>query len=221
VKICGAKVDGFDEKTTIAYQYHGCFWHGCLRCHNRDSINNKSKTTMEDLYEQTIERSQQIKKAGYNLIEMWEYNWTKSKEYKEEMKRIKSKYKEIEELNPRNAFFGGRTKLKVKGKKMKYIDTSICSLYPTVQCYDDYPVGHPTKIFKPPTYNSKWYGLIKCAILPPKSLYHPVLPVKNKTESGAEKLTFPLCQLCAKLNNQKDTCTVTLFIFPDVEIFPK
>jgi hypothetical protein len=83
-----------------------------------------------------------------------------------------------------------------------YID--VCSLYPTVQCYDDYPVGHPTKIFKPPMYNSNWYGLIKCAILPPRGLYHPVLPVKNKTKSGDEKLTFPLCQLCAKLNNQKD-----------------
>jgi hypothetical protein len=41
---------------------------------------------MEDLYEQTIEISEQIKKAGYNLIEMWECNWTKSEEYKKEMK---------------------------------------------------------------------------------------------------------------------------------------
>jgi hypothetical protein len=40
-------------------------------------------------------------------------------------------------------------------------------------------------------------------------LYHPVLPVKNKTKSGDEKLTFPLCQLCAKLNNQKDKCSHT------------
>jgi hypothetical protein len=97
--------------------------------------------------------------------------------------------------------------LKVKGKKMKYID--ICSLYPTVQCYDDYSVGHPTKIFKPSTYDPKWYGLIKCATLPPNGLYHPVITVKNKTKSGAEKLAFPLCQLCAKLNNQKDICTHT------------
>ncbi|RZB39301.1 hypothetical protein BDFB_011316, partial [Asbolus verrucosus] len=76
------------------------------------------------------------------------------------------KFEKFEELSPRNAFLGGRTnttKLKVDdGKKVKYID--ICSLYPTVQCYDDYPVEHPTKIFKPPTYNSKWYGLMKCAI---------------------------------------------------------
>jgi hypothetical protein len=58
-------------------------------------------------------------------------------------------------------------------------------------------------------YESDWYCLIKCAILPPKGLYHPVLPVRNKTKSGDEKLTFPLCQLCAKLNNQKDKCSHT------------
>jgi G:T-mismatch repair DNA endonuclease (very short patch repair protein) len=61
---------------------------------------------MEDLYEQTIERSKQITKAGYNLIEMWECEWTKSKEYKKEMKQIEKEIKELEELNPRNAFFG-------------------------------------------------------------------------------------------------------------------
>jgi G:T-mismatch repair DNA endonuclease (very short patch repair protein) len=64
---------------------------------------------MKDLYEQTIERSEQIKKAGYYLIEMWECNWTKSKEYKEEIKRIEKKFEKFEELSPRNAFFGGRT----------------------------------------------------------------------------------------------------------------
>jgi hypothetical protein len=48
----------------------------------------------------------------------------------------------------------------------------------------------------------KRYRLIKCAILPPRKLYHPVSPLKNKVEdkSGAEKLIFPVCRLCAKLN---------------------
>jgi hypothetical protein len=199
VKICGSKVDGFDEKTNTVYQYHGCFWHGCIKCYSSDFINNKNKTAM------------QIRNAGYNLIEMWECNWTKSKEYKEEMKKIEKDVKQLEKLEPRNAFFGGRinaTKLRVKGKKLKYID--VCSLYPTVQYFDYYPVGHPNKILKPLTYDPEWYGLIKCDILPPKQLYHPVLPVKIKNKSGAEKLTFPLCQLCAKLNNQ-DLCNHTDF----------
>ena len=37
---------------------------------------------MADLYEKTKERSKQITDTGYNLIEMWECEWTKSKEYK-------------------------------------------------------------------------------------------------------------------------------------------
>ncbi|CAH1379828.1 unnamed protein product [Tenebrio molitor] len=106
---------------------------------------------------------------------MWECEWTKSKEYKKEMKQIEEEIKELEELNPRNAFFGGRTnatKLRVKGKKMKYID--ICSLYPTVlQCYDDYPVGHPTKIFKPRTYNSDWYWFNKMCNFTTKRFVSP------------------------------------------------
>jgi hypothetical protein len=62
VKMCRSKVDGFDEKTNTFYQYHGCFWDGCKKCYNQDFINNKNKTTMEDLYEQTIVRSEQIKR---------------------------------------------------------------------------------------------------------------------------------------------------------------
>jgi hypothetical protein len=78
--------------------------------YSSDFINNKNKTTMGDLYEKTIERSEELRKAGYNLIEMWECEWTKSKEYKKEMKQIgrspherseiEEEIKELEELNP-------------------------------------------------------------------------------------------------------------------------
>jgi len=54
----------------------------------------------------------------------------------------------------------------------RYVD--FCSLYPTVQFYKKYPIGHPLKIFEPEKYDKKWYGLIKCKVLPPKKLYHPV-----------------------------------------------
>lgn len=59
---------------------------------------------MGDLYEKTKERSDLIKKAGYNLVEMWECKWIKSLEYKNS-----GKPEIIEPLNPRDAFFGGRT----------------------------------------------------------------------------------------------------------------
>jgi len=71
---------------------------------------------------------------------------------------------------------------------LRYID--VCSLYPTVQYFDYYPVGHPEKIYKPEKYGKNWYGLIKCKILPPKKLYHLLLPIKK------DKLIFTLCTKC-------------------------
>ena len=74
----------------------------------------------------TKERSKQITDAGFNLIEMWECKWIKSKDYKA---AIKTSNGIIEPLNPRDAFYGGRTngsKLKVQNKILRYID--VCSL---------------------------------------------------------------------------------------------
>src|SRR5208282_889858 len=91
--------------------------------------------------------------------------------------------------------FGGRTnatKLLYKNKKHKIRYIDVCSLYPTVQFYDYYPIGHPIKIFKPSKFDKNWYGFIKCKVIPPKGLYHPVLPVK------LAKLLFPLCMNCAR-----------------------
>jgi hypothetical protein len=51
-------------------------------------------------------------------------------------------------LNPRDAFFGGRTGNTCKiydakeDEKIKYVD--VCSLYPYICKYGRYPVGHPT-----------------------------------------------------------------------------
>ena len=44
-------------------------------------------------------------------------------------------------------------------------------------------------------------GLIKCKVVPPRGLYHPVLPHSIKVESY-EKLVFTLCKSCAQTRNQ-------------------
>ncbi|XP_072392265.1 uncharacterized protein [Diabrotica undecimpunctata] len=182
VTICGAKVDDYDSSTNTVYQYHGCFWHGPPECFAPNTVNHINNETISDLYERSIRRASQIKDAGYNIVEMWECEWIKSKECKNApIPQI------VEPLKPREAFFGGRTnaiKLNVTGKNLRYID--IVSLYPTVQYYDRYPVGHPAKIHAPEAYDPSWFGLVHCQILPPTNLYHPVLPVKT------DKLVFPL-----------------------------
>ena len=51
-------------------------------------------------------------------------------------------------------------------------------------------------------YNiQQYYGLIKCKVLPPRDLYHSVLPYKcNK------KLLFPLCRTCAEISDNSKLC---------------
>jgi hypothetical protein len=208
VKICNAPVDGFDKKTGIIYQYHGCFWHGCPKCFSEDTVNNVNREEMGDLFEQTKERTEQLKQAGYNVVEMWECQWKKSSLYKRWKNMVNDV---IEPLNPRDAYFGGRTEVfKLKGcsneeNKIKYID--VCSLYPTVMFFDKYPIGHPIKIFEPRYYDKDWFGLIKCKIVAPRNLYIPTLPVKIRMDK-AEKLVFPLCLQCSQNRSQKCKHTV-------------
>jgi len=40
-------------------------------------------------------------------------------------------------------------------------------------------------------------GLVKCVILPPENLYHPVPPVRKYG-----KLLFPLCNACSDMSNE-------------------
>ena len=68
------------------------------------------------------------------------------------------------------------------------------SLYPCANLECDYPIGHPEFIDQPGTTDiSRYNGLVKCKILPPCELYHPVLPYRYDS-----KLLFPLCKTCTQ-----------------------
>ena len=58
-------------------------------------------------------------------------------------------------------------------------------------------VGHPRIITENFDDISTYFGLIKCTVLPPRGLFHPVLPYRTKG-----KLMFPLCKECADTCNQ-------------------
>ena len=91
-------------------------------------------------------------------------------------------------------------------RRIGYVD--VCSLYPTAMYFDDYPVGHPIIFKNPRAFDPTWFGFIKCKVAPPRSLYHPVLPVKVKTGSS-EKLVFPLCLTCAVESVNTHRCNHT------------
>ena len=197
------KVDGFCEETNTVYEFYGCFWHGCPKCYRPNIINTKSQKDMGALNDLTVEKHNTIKNAGYNHVSTYECQLTKSKDFQKFAKNFTQEI--VEPLNPRNAFYGGRTnaiKLLYNFKENecgRYVD--FCSLYPTVQYYQKYPIGHPTKIFNHEKYDKSWYGLIKCKVFPPIRLYHPVLPQRIKVDNY-EKLIFTLCKTCAETRNQ-------------------
>ena len=96
-------------------------------------------------------------------------------------------FKEVEWI--RKSFFGGRTNATKliynfkEGEEGKYSD--ITSLYPTVNYYDEYPMGHYEIITNIGTQemdrfkNREYFGFIDCDITCPNNLYHPVLPRKG------------------------------------------
>jgi hypothetical protein len=206
------RVDGYLEKDgeKIVYEFHGCYFHGCEICmgnqeYTSHGSNSEIRTaTLRRL--QTESKMKKLKDAGYKVIQMWECTFRKQLESNIEMKEYVTTHPLIpkSKLQVRDAFFGGRTnaiKLHHKveeGEKMLYYD--VCSLYPFINKYKKYPVGHP-KVYVgnecPKLENIE--GFIHCKILPPKRLFHPVLPAKIQN-----KLMFVLCVTCAEnLNNSE------------------
>ena len=160
----------------------GAFAYGCPNCYKPDIVNSKNKKDMGTLNDQTIKKRESIKNAGYNPVSTYECQTAKHKDFQKFAKNFTQEV--VEPLNPRDTFYGGRTnatKLLYNFKDNEcgcYID--FCSLYPTVQYYQIYTIGHPTKIFNPEKYDKSWYGLIKCKVVSLKRLYHPVLPQRIK-----------------------------------------
>ena len=98
-------------------------------------------------------------------------------------------------LDPRDALEGGRTNAFILHHigSIGYVDFT--SLYPYIQKYGTFPLGHPKIITENFDKIESYFGLIYCKILPPKNLYIPVLPYKQ-----AKKLMFPLCAMCCENN---------------------
>ena len=199
IKIHGKtyKVDGYCEQTRTIYQFHGCYFHGCLTCYNELTVNKVSGYNMKYLYNRTMDIDSFLRKSGYKVITIWEHEFDKDKNLKDV---TLEEFDLVEPPKLRDAFYGGRCEpvkliydFKSKNEQGKYID--VVSLYPTVMYYDKYPVGHPTRIVKPVGYDENWFGFIYCKVLPPRGLYLPVLPYKQKTKQ-APKLMFGLCRTC-------------------------
>ncbi|XP_072285343.1 uncharacterized protein [Pyxicephalus adspersus] len=193
--------------THTAFEFQGCFYHGCPVCYNERDSNEVTKSTYGQLYHAFLVKKNYLQRYGFTVRVMWEHEWRQMTISDERFKDFLLKMKFPTPLDPRDALYGGRTnaiKLYHKiqpSKTVHYYDFT--SLYPFVNKTKTYPVGHPEIIFDHFGHIKKYFGIAKVKVYPPRDLFFPILPVKlNK------KLMFPICYTCA-LNSQKDTCNHT------------
>lgn len=78
IKIGPFKADGLEEATKTVFEYHGCYWHGCLDCFpNRQQLVANNSKTAEEAFQDTVEKRQFLEQQGYTVIEKWECSLTK------------------------------------------------------------------------------------------------------------------------------------------------
>ena len=152
-----------------------------------------------------MKREVELRALGYNLVTKWEHEFYNEKKRNKCLREYVDSLDIQDRLIPRDSFFGGRTnaiKLHYKATENETIEYyDFTSLYPWTNKYCRYPVGHPKIVTSNFTDISDYFGIAKVKILPPRGLYHPVLPY---TSNG--KLKFPLCRHCADIESQRD-CT--------------
>lgn len=205
-------VDGYAKigSEEHAWEFLGCFFHGCPTCFDPRSVNPLLGVRYEELHFATQKKLQTLRSEyKVNTVALWEHEWTDMKKSDQRVKAFLQTSHFPEPLQPRDALFGGRTSaIRLRytagpNESVHYVD--VTSLYPYVNCSYPYPLGHPVIIHRDFEAPQKYFGLIRAVVYPPRHLYFPVLPYK--TSHG--KLVFTLCRTCAELNHQAGPCRHT------------
>ena len=84
---------------------------GCPECYpKRDTKNpGADNMPMEELYKNTQRKIKWLKDQGYEVVEKWGCTFKKELEQDEGMKQFVKDRGFVDPLQPRDAFFGGRT----------------------------------------------------------------------------------------------------------------
>ena len=67
-------VDGWCAETRTAYQFHGCYFHGCTNCYEPQETNALNGKTMDKLLEDTKKNTAYLRRHVH-VVEMWECEW--------------------------------------------------------------------------------------------------------------------------------------------------
>ena len=67
-------VDGWCAETRTAYQFHGCYFHGCRDCYDPQEMNTLNGKTMAQLLDDTKKNTTSLRRH-VEVVEMWECQW--------------------------------------------------------------------------------------------------------------------------------------------------
>lgn len=178
------RLDGYVAPTTefpagIAYEFHGCHFHGCLTCFKKggDILFPNSENTASELLARTRTKERKLKSLGMKLV-IWEHKYDNMFKEDPDAKTFVENLDLTERLDPRDSLMGGRTngcvlyKRAPRDTKIKYVDFT--SMYPFVNKTARYPTGHPEIITREFDDISKYFGLAKVKVFPPRGLFHSV-----------------------------------------------
>jgi len=202
-----------------ALEFNGCYFHGCPKCYpnlrSETMVGNKS---LARRFQDTLAKESMLQKLGFCVESIWSCDFSQQLLFNRQWKKWAQEIQLESPLNLRDCYYGGRTNALVLDKKVDAKLLDFCSLYPAQMKYQRYPCGHPERLaqnipapftvtcyaqsplmcpvlgrFCPGTHVMlPYFGVMKVKILPPKRLYHPVLPFRCQG-----KLMFPLCSTCA------------------------
>ena len=72
-------VDGWCAETRTAYQFHGCYFHGCTNCYESQETNTLNGKTMATLLEDTKKNTAYLRRHVH-VVEMWECEWKRERD---------------------------------------------------------------------------------------------------------------------------------------------
>ena len=72
-------VDGWCAKTRTAYQFHGCYFHGCPKCYDHEETNTLNGKTMGTLLADTKKHTAYLRRH-VKVVEMWECDWKRERD---------------------------------------------------------------------------------------------------------------------------------------------
>ena len=141
----GTEVDGFSQPLPTethkghVYEYLGDWVHGCPTCfpvqRGRKIVFGRS---ISDVYENVMIRLRRLQTMGYEVHEIWGCQFQRIKAENPEIVEFLNKHPEMikDTLNPRDAFYGGRTECfkttyDITGSE-KILFTDVVSLNPYI-----------------------------------------------------------------------------------------